>query len=149
MTRVEGFMDSRDPRDNAAKIGAMLRQETGRRSADLYRTCEAGPSGQRASVRVGHVQYLPDGPYEFRIIDREHQLAGYAARCFDGPLDWRIWRAEYDGGIWLHGYASSLSIGVDALLNGDHAAAGRHDFRRTSGGRWQRFVPKPFEEVFS
>ena len=146
MTTVKAFMDSKDPRDNATKIGGMLREEAGRDWADLYRTCEAGPSGQRARVCVGGVRHLPDGPYEFRIYGKDGDRAGYATRRpHDGPLEWTVWRVEYDGAIRLHGYASSLSIGVDALLNGDHAATGRHDSRRTSGGRWQRFHHEPLD----
>lgn len=140
-------MDSREPRDNGKKLGALLREEiTGRDWCDLYRTCDAGPSGQRAHVKVGTVRYLPDGPYEFRIIAKDGECAGYADRRFGAPQEWTIWREEYDGAIRLHGYASSLSLGVDALLNGDHAATGRHDWQRRSGGTWQRYVPAPLEE---
>jgi hypothetical protein len=138
--------DSTDPRDNATKIGALLREEAGDRYwADLYRTCDAGPSGQRRAVCVGRVRYLPDGPYEFRIYARDGDCAGHATRRPGTPLEWTVWREEYDGTIRLHGYASSLSIGVDALINGEHAATGRHDCQRRSGGRWQSYTPKPLD----
>jgi hypothetical protein len=140
MSTDRPFMDSTDPRDNGRKLGALMREEADRDWANLYRTCDAGPSGQRKHIRVGTVRYLPDGPYEFRIVGRDGELAGYADRRADGPQEWTLWRVEYDGAIWLHGYASALSLGVDALLNGDHAATGRHDSQRRSGGVWQRYT---------
>ena len=144
---MKAFMDSTDPRDNGAKVTAMLREEADRYWADLYRTCDAGPSGQRAHTRVGRVAFRPDGPYEFRIVADDGEHAGYATRRpHDGPLEWTVWSENEFDGIRLHGYASSLSIGVDALLNGDHAATGRHDGQRRSGGRWQRYVPKPYDD---
>lgn len=144
--RIDDFMDSTRPLDNGAKLGALMREEAGRDWADLYRTCDAGPSGQRAHVRIGRVRYLPEGPYEFRVIAADGECAGYAARIFGGPQEWTVYRVDYDGTIRLHGYASSLSLGVDALLNGDHAAIGRHDSQRRSGGTWRRFVAEPLEQ---
>jgi hypothetical protein len=145
----ETFMDSTDPRDNGKKIGALLREETDRGWADLYRTCDAGPSGQRKALLVGAVRYMPSGSYEFRIIDRtgidRGSVAGYATRRPGSPQEWTIWREEYDGAVRLHGYASSLSLGVDALIHGDFAATGRHDWRRRSGGVWQRYTPAPLD----
>jgi hypothetical protein len=145
VTAVELLMDSTRPLDNGAKISAMLREEAGRDWADLYRTCDAGPSGQRRHVRIGRVRYLPDGPYEFRIIAADGECAGYATRR-PGPQEWTVWRVEYDDvALSLHGYASALSLGVDALLNGDYAAVGRHDSQRRSGGVWQRYIPAPYD----
>jgi len=120
---------------NASKIAELL--ESDRRScADLYRTIEAGPSGQRADLLVGRIWYHPDGPDEFSVHDpRNGETVGYAR------LELGTWSItaynEYDGYAWV-GYASSLSVGVDVLVNGEHAALGRHDSRRISSGSLRR-----------
>jgi hypothetical protein len=124
--------------ENARKIATIL--EAGEGYADLYRTIMAGPSGQRADLLVGRVRYRPDGPDEFEIIDmtssvNRGDLAGYARRDRGA---WSI--TAYDdhrGYRWL-GYASSLSVGVDCVVNGEHAALGRHDSRRISSGSLRR-----------
>ncbi len=132
-----------DPRDNARKITQVLTgviNETG-----LYRTAVAGPSGQRTSVQVGTVRSVDFGPYEVLVIDpRDGTRVGYAARArglskwADG-CEWMFWRLDADGGAWLHGAASSLAIGVDVLVRGEHMATGRHDAYRTSGGTWRAY----------
>src|SRR4051794_30941879 len=142
---MRDFMDSDRPADNGRKITAMLTEQTGRTQAYLYRTATAGPSGQRRPVCVGGIRWVPDGPYEFRISMPESGLTvGYATRRSGTPQLWTIWRMDYDRGIWLHGYTSVLSLGVDVLINGAHAATGRHDSHRTSGGVWQAYERKPW-----
>lgn len=133
--------------ENARKIATIL--EAGEGHADLYRTIEAGPSGQRADLLVGRVRYLFDGPYEFEIIDmtssvNRGDLAGYARR------DRGAWSVtaydDHHGCRWL-GYASSLAVAVDCAVNGEHAALGRHDSRRISSGSLRRQVT--FEEAIT
>lgn len=117
-------------RDNGRKITKMLTAERG--WADLYRTVTAGPSGQRADFRVGRVRYLDLGPYEFAIVDpTTAEVAGYARMDLGR---WSITEETYDGSLVWRGWASSLSVGVDVLIWGEHAATGRHDARRISGG---------------
>ena len=53
--------------DNASKITAVL--EAGEGHADLYRTVQSGPSGQRADLRIARVRFRQFGPDEFTIID--------------------------------------------------------------------------------
>ena len=70
-------------------------------------------------------------------------VAGYARRTDgSGPTaaGWVIWDDRESDGIWWMGYASTLALGCDVLLNGAHAAAGRHDSERISGGKW---TPNP------
>lgn len=117
-------------RDNARKITQLLTD--GRGWADLFRTITAGPSGQRADFLVGRVSYREWGTYEFEIIDpTDGGRAGFAR--MDGGR-WSITEEAYDGALIWRGWASSLSVGVDALIWGDHVATGRHDARRISGG---------------
>lgn len=124
-----------DPRANGRKVAAILAAEDGH--ADLFRTVEAGPSGQRARLHVGRVRVLPYGPYELAVIDpRTAHTVGYAR--YDAGNGWSI-TADLDGdGLAWWGYApESLAVGVDALVNGEHAATGRHDSRRIDGARWR------------
>ena len=136
MTTILAHSD--DPRDNAKKIAALLTETGDSDYADLYRTILSGPSGQTARLLVGRIRHLPWGPYEFRIIDMglsaPEPLAGFARRHLG---EWLITREAPDGALSLIGFASSLSIGVDVLINGEHAALGRHDARRTSSGTFR------------
>lgn len=134
--------DSRDPRDNGAKVRALLTGGVWRASAGLFRTCEAGPSGQRAAVCVGRIEWVDSGPYDFAVIDpREAERVGYAARAVGG--EWVLWSDnEYDG-CRLVGWTSSLALGADVLVYGQHAATGRHDSRRLSGGTFRPFRIDP------
>lgn len=127
-------------RENAMKIRALMDAQGGH--ADLYRTIEAGPSGQRAQLLVGRIRYLSSGPDEFEVRDpRSADLVGYARRTVFG--EWSMTRYdEFDGYRWA-GYASSLSVGVDVLVNGEHAALGRHDSRRTSSGSIRKGPVRP------
>ncbi|HKT03053.1 MAG TPA: hypothetical protein VJT31_26285 [Rugosimonospora sp.] len=127
MARRAQFLAS----DNAATIAGLL--ATGQGYADLYRTIEAGPSGQRADLCVGRVWYRPDGPDDFSVHDpRSGDRVGFARRTIRG--EWSMTSEnEFDGERWV-GYASSLAVGVDVLVNGQHAALGRHDSRRISHG---------------
>jgi hypothetical protein len=138
------------PTSNGAKVTAMLCNERG--SATLYRTRLAGPSGQRGNLAVGIVHYI-DGndcyvrsEFEFAIYAAAGGgVQGYARRDLDavrGVHAWSITREHYDGDLEWIGYADTLSLGVDACVNGIHAATGRHDHRRLSGGvfRASRYV---------
>lgn len=137
--------DPYTPAGNAAKVRALLTDERG--SAVLYRTRIAGPSGQRAYVCVGRVTYI-DGrdeyvrsEYEIAIYAaRGGELQGYARRDIDtvrGVWAWSITREHFDGALQWVGYADTLSLGVDVCVNGIHAATGRHDSRRISGGTFR------------
>lgn len=129
---------STDPQANAAKIREILVARAG--SADLYRTAVAGPSGQRAQVHVGRVAYTWQGRYEIQVITPSGIEAGYAARTHDRRGEWTVWSDEESDGVHLAGWASSLAIAADVLVNGVHVATGRHDSRRTSGGTWVPYV---------
>jgi hypothetical protein len=133
---------SDDPRDNAAKVRALLTGGVWRAAADLFRTCLAGPSGQRARVCVGRIEWIDSGPYDFAVIDpREADRVGYAARAIGD--EWVLWSDnEYDGSR-LVGWTSSLALGVEILVSGVHAATGRHDSRRLSGGTFRPFRIDP------
>ena len=129
--------------DNAGKIGTILEDRAG--YADLYRTVTAGPSGQRGDLLIARVRYVELGCYEVQIFTpREHNEAGFAARESGGKHAgmWVFWEDNGNDGIALLGWASSLSLGADVLVNGAHAATGRHDSRRTSSGKWEAYAPK-------
>jgi hypothetical protein len=128
--------------DNAQKIRAVLDGEIP--CADLYRTIEAGPSGQRADLLVGRVYFRPTGPDEVEVRDpRNGELAGFARREFGAG--WSITEVKYDGEYCWLGFASSLSVGVDALFNGVSVATGRHDSRRVSSGWVRRSITEAME----
>jgi hypothetical protein len=120
-----------DPRHNARKITAVLTGEAD--AVDLYRKIMAGPSGQRTDLHVARVRPVPYGTDEVAIIDpRTGDRAGAAHRAIhDGGQWWSITEETYDGWRW-RGYAETLSGGADWLINGVHAATGRHDSRRIS-----------------
>lgn len=118
--------------------------------ADLYRTITAGPSGQRGDLLVGRVRYTYRDPFEIQIIDMTSRYdagstAGYAVRRPEqGHGVWAIYSYdEWDGTRFL-GYADSLSLGVDVVVNGEHAAMRNHDSGRVSRGRWE---PNPYRYV--
>jgi hypothetical protein len=123
--------------DNARNIRALLDAGTG--YADLYRTVEAGPSGQRTNLLVGRVRIPVDGPYDFAVIDlTTGARAGFALREFGRSCPWSITAESRDGALSWLGRASSLAVGVDVLIWGEQAALGRHDRRRISSGRFER-----------
>ncbi len=123
------------PRHNGAKVAALL--TAGKGHADLYRTVTAGPSGQRANLHIARVWTMQFGPYDFRIVDpTSGETAGYARR--DPQHGWSITAEHYDGTLSWVGYApDSLTVGCDVLINGVHAATGRHDSRRIDGGTFR------------
>jgi hypothetical protein len=129
--------------DNARKITELLVNHAG--YADLYRTCTAGPSGQRGAKCVARVRYVELDCYEVQIFTPgEHNEAGFAARSSGGKHAgmWTFWEDNGNDGIALLGWASSLSLGADVLVNGAHAATGRHDSARTSAGKWEAYTPR-------
>jgi hypothetical protein len=122
-------------RDNASKITGLL--EAGEGYADLYRTAIAGPSGQRSDILVGRVRFRQFGHDEFTIVDMaDGGTAGFARMVHhdQGGRCWFITAEAWDGTLSGLGWASSLSIGCDVLINGEFAALGRHDSRRISSG---------------
>jgi hypothetical protein len=127
--------------ENARKITRILTDRCG--AADLHRTCVAGPSGQRGTVCVGRVAYTQRGAFEVQVFTpREHNEAGYAARdSWHHAGMWVTWEDNGADGIRLIGWASSLSLAADVLVNGAHAATGRHDSQRTSPGKWIPYTP--------
>lgn len=130
-------------KDNAANMRDVL---AGRKdSIRLYRRVIAGPSGQRADKMICSVRCVDHGPYELAIHLANGPFAGqrvgYAARVAGTVQLWTVW--EYDdnsGRAAILGWAPSVAIGADVLINGMHAATGRHDSARVSQGRW---VPNP------
>ncbi len=142
--------DTRTPAANARKVTALLVNERG--SATLYRSHVAGPRGQRGNLAVGIVRYI-DGAdcyvrseYEIAIYNpRTGAHEGYARREVDtvrGMHAWSVTREHYDGELEWIGYADTLSLAADVCVYGIHAATGRHDHRRLSGGvfRASRYV---------
>jgi hypothetical protein len=136
--------------DNARNITRLLEERAGH--ADLYRTVRAGPSGQRKDLLIARVRAMNYGPYEFEIVNMSPgspdygHVAGFARRAdlFEMQrhpgAEWSITDySDYTGYRWL-GYASSLALGCDVLLNGVHTATGRHDHGRISPGKW---IPNP------
>ena len=134
-------------RGNARNIRKILEAREG--SARLYRTITAGPSGQRSDLPVGKVRYTYENAAEVEIIDRDGSTAGYASRTDifamsqRGRGTWTVWDYNDWDGRTLLGWASTLSLGCDVVLNGVHAATGRHDHARLSGGTWQTYTPEP------
>ena len=134
---------------NGEKIERLLIEQAG--GADLYRTIEAGPSGQRKDLLIARVRYDWTGQYEVAIVsvspDSFGEVTGYARRAdiFEQArhpgAEWSItsYFDDYGEHRWI-GYASSLALGCDVLINGVHTATGRHDSRRISGGKW---IPSP------
>ena len=144
--RAEDLKRSTDPKDNAAKVRAMVENEGG--YADLYRRAEAGPSGQKRNIRVGRAEYVDRDRGEYRITDGDGgDTAGWATREYhNGELMYVLHSEDYEGGLHLVGWADTLSLGTDVLINGIHAATGRHDSRRTSGGKFEAYKPKPLRD---
>jgi hypothetical protein len=135
--RVEELSDSIDPRDNAAKIKALVEDRI--ESITLYRQSEAGPSGQRRNNPVARIRHTPDNASgEFRVGDpRNGDLVGWIDRVpFDGQMMWAVRREDGDGAIHFEGYAETMALGADVLTFGLHGATGRHDSRRISPGRF-------------
>ena len=127
-------------RDNARNLTRVLVDRAG--SCDLYRTVQAGPSGQRAQVHVARVTYIWDGAYEVQIFTPAGGEAGYAARDnWKRAGMWTVWEDRGGDGVRLAGWASTLSLGCDVLVNGTHVALGRHDSQRVSAGKWIPHVP--------
>lgn len=128
------------PAGNGAKIRRLLTNQAG--TAHLYRTAIAGPSGQRAHLRVATVTFI-DGTddlirsdFDIAIYDpRTGEIAGYANLDAGG---WSITREHHNGELEWIGTADTLSLGADACVNGIFAATARHDHGRTSGGAFRR-----------
>lgn len=120
--------------ENARNIAAIV--AAGEGVTDLYRTIVAGPSGQHADLLVGRIRYQPEGNWEFAVIDpRDNETAGFARR--DNGR-WSITARDYSGALEWLGWASSLAVGVDVLVNSEHAALGRHDHRRITSGTFTK-----------
>lgn len=141
--RVDELKQSTEPKDNAAKIKAIVDGRMG--SADLYRTAVAGPSGQRAPVLAGRVRHTPDNPSgEFRVVDRDGILAGWAtSTVHNGRQVFAVHSENYDGETRLEGWADTLSHAADVLTHGEMAAssssARNSDNARISGRLFERY----------
>jgi hypothetical protein len=147
--RAEDLQASTDPGQNGAKIKAL---EAGTLDyADLYRKKHAGPSGQRADVKIGRVRHTPDNPSgEFKIVDKDGNTAGWASRTVhDGQAAYVFHSENYDGEQKLEGWSDSLATGADVLINGEYnATRGGNNFGAsiTQGG-FKRYVPLSPEEA--
>jgi hypothetical protein len=127
---------------NGSKIRALLERSRDHDHADLYRTVVAGPRGQRSDVLVGRVVYRTDREHEFEIHDpREGTLVGYANRA--GWDQWSITEYRENEGLYWLGYASSLAVGCDVLINGMHVALDQHTSRRISRGSIRKGPENP------
>lgn len=142
----ERFNSSNDPRDNGPKVKALISGTID--AADLYRKAEAGPSGQRKNVHVGRVRFRDNQHGEFQVVDKEGRNAGWMTRVDrNGETMYVVHSEDYDGGIHLEGWADSVSLGADVLVNGKHAATGRHGSRRISTGKFEAYVPKTEAQI--
>lgn len=142
----ERFNSSNDPRDNGPKVKALMSGTID--AADLYRKTEAGPSGQRRNTYVGRVRFRDNQHGEFQVVDKEGRNAGWMTRVNrNGEEMYVVHSEDYDGGIHLEGWADSVSLGADVLVNGKFAATGRHDSRRISAGKFEAYVPKTEEQL--
>lgn len=121
---------------NARKIRDLMVAGSG--SAVLCRQIVAGPSGQRKQLRIARVCYTADpleSEWDFTICDSRGDVAGYARPTADGR--WAIYEDCESDGIRWRGYASSLALGADVVINGEHAATANHTHARISRGTWQ------------
>lgn len=144
--RREQLNATKEPKDNGAKVKALMDGTID--AADLYRKVEAGPSGQRANVHVGRVRFRDNQHGEFQVVDKEGRNAGWMTRVNrNGEEMYIVHSEDYDGGIHLVGWVDSVSLGADVLVNGKHAATGRHDSRRISTGKFEAYVPKTPEQL--
>jgi hypothetical protein len=136
----------------AARNGAALKPllENLEGTATLYRTCVAGPSGQRHDKPVGLVTYAYERTgWELEVCDpSSSEVVGYLTRSSDSK-HWNEWTVqshseEFSDYEFNHllGWASSPALGADILVNGVHAATANHDHARVSAGRWTAYVPK-------
>lgn len=149
--RAADLKASTDPKDNGAKIKAL--QDGTLTSASLYRKVSAGPSGQRADVRMGTVRHTPDNPSgEFRISDNDGNLRGWATRTVrNGESVYSVHSENYDGEHRLEGWAGELSTAADVLINGEIGARSslNSDSRRISPGSFERYAGRnmPLDEL--
>ncbi len=132
---------STDPKDNGAKINALLK--TGQGHADLYRRVTAGPSGQTSNLHVGRLRPTHDGPYDFAVTDTRPNVSehvGYLTRSNRNGQDvYSVHSVDHNGAIRLEGWTPSAAAGADMLVHGRYAAFGRHDSRRTSSATFTEF----------
>jgi hypothetical protein len=142
----ERFNSSNDPKDNGPKVKALMSGMID--AADLYRKTEAGPSGQRRNTYVGRVRFRDNQHGEFQVVDGEGRNAGWMTRVNrNGEMMYVVHSEDYHGGIHLEGWADSVSLGADVLVNGRHAATGRHDSRRISTGKFEPYVPRTEAQI--
>jgi len=139
--RVSDLQESKDPKDNGAKIRAIA---DGRMDhADLYRKIMAGPSGQRSDLKVGRIRHTPDNPFgEFKVTDRNGQTAGWVTSTVrDGEQVYAVHSENGSGETRLEGWADTIAHAADVLTNGETAAStgGSLDARRISGRMFHRY----------
>ena len=143
VTTTANLIESTDPRHNGAKVLALETDERGH--VDLYRTAVAGPSGQRRAVLVGRVRTTELGPFHYSITDvtsthARGMVAGYV-RWDVTHGAWAVYAVDHARGYGetLEGWTDSLAVAADVVVNGVHAATGRHDSQRISG-TFERYV---------
>jgi hypothetical protein len=124
--------------DNGPKLRRILENWEG--TATLYRTVIAGPSGQRADMPAGTVTYCWDGrdmPFELSVTSG-YETCGYMMRSVtrDHGEMWATYSYDDWNGYTFEGYATTAALAADVIVNGIHAATGRHDHARTDGARF-------------
>lgn len=146
--RLAKLHDSTDPKDNGAKVRALLEAD-GEGHADLYRKATAGPSGQRSDIHVGRIRPEIFGGEDFRVIDT-HGGGGHVGwltrSVHQGEQMWAVHSVGHDGGIRFEGHTNSPAAGADMLVHGEHAAFGRHTSQRISPAKWHPHRPEPLPD---
>lgn len=140
---------------NSATISRLRRQDGG--SAVLYREIDAGPSGQRRDLAVAEIRFIRQDrnpEFEIRAADGSRDLCGDAGYTYSSRHKLWVWSIrsvfeDFGESHWL-GYASSLAIGCDVLINGEYEALStRNDARRRAAGTWLpnvHYRPSVFKE---
>jgi len=136
----EQLMRTTDPKDNAAKIRAM---EAGNLdAADLYKTANAGPSGQLTHALVGRIRHTPNNPNgEYQVKNRDGETVGWVSRTVrNGKGVYSVHSQGADDEQRLEGWAGELATAADVLTNGEFVARGYGaDARRASAGTFERY----------
>lgn len=138
---------STKPADNGAKVRALIGGDLD--SAVLYRRVIAGPSGQRRDVGVGRVSYVNSDRGEFKIVNPDGgEVAGYATRTTrNGKPAYVVHEEGPNGEVRLRGWADTLSVAADVLVNGEQTAIGRHATQRVSPGSFEKPALKTDEQL--
>lgn len=149
MTR-EQLIASTDPKDNGAKIRAMQAGNLDR--ATLYKTANAGPSGQRTHAVVGRIEHTPDNSNgEYRVRSRDGETIGWiSSTTRNGKQVYSVHSQNANDEQRLEGWSGELSTAADVLTNGEFVARGYGaDARRASSGTFERYAGRnmPLDEL--